>query len=44
MTDVANKYLPKTTPVEVRISSINGMEAFLMQDTAQGVFTYHVFD
>ena len=44
VTDVANKYLPKTTPVEVRISSINGMEAFLMQDTAQGVFTYHVFD
>ena len=24
VTDVANKYLPKTTPVEVRISSING--------------------
>jgi len=44
VTDVANKYLPKTTPVEVRISSINGMEAFLLQDTAQGVFTYHVFD
>ena len=44
VTDVANKFLPKTTPVEVRISSINGMEAFLLQDTTQGVFTYHVFD
>ena len=44
VTDVANKYLPKTTPVEVRISSINGMEAFLLQDMSQGVFTYHIFD
>ena len=44
VTDAANKYLSKTTPVEVRISSINGMEAFLMQDLMQGVFTYHIFD
>lgn len=44
VTDAANKYLSKTTPVEVRISSINGMEAFLMQDLTQGVFTYHIFD
>jgi protein involved in sex pheromone biosynthesis len=44
VTDVANKYLPKAVPVEVRISSINGMEAFLMQDMEKGVFTYHVFD
>lgn len=44
VTDVANKYLPKTTPVEVRISSINGVEAFLLQDMSQGVFTYHIFD
>lgn len=44
VTDVANKYLPKTTPVEVRISSINGVEAFLLQDTSKGVFTYHIFD
>ena len=44
VTDAANKYLSKTTPVEVRISSINGVEAFLMQDLTQGVFTYHIFD
>ena len=44
VTDVANKYLPKTTPVEVRISSINGVEAFLLQDMSQGDFTYHIFD
>ena len=44
LTDAANKYLSKTTPVEVRISSINGVEAFLMQDLTQGVFTYHIFD
>lgn len=44
VTDVANKYLPKTTPVEVRISSINGVEAFLLQDMNKGVFTYHIFD
>lgn len=44
VTDVANQYLPKNTPVEVRISSINGMEAFLLQDLSQGVFTYHIFD
>ena len=44
VTDAANKYLSKTTPVEVRISSINGVEAFLMQDLTQGLFTYHIFD
>ena len=44
VTDAANKYLSKTTPVEVRISSINGVEAFLMQDLTQGVFTYHILD
>lgn len=44
VTDIANKYLPKTISVEVRISSINGMEAFLLQDLQNGVFTYHVFD
>ncbi len=44
VTDVANKYLPKTMPVEVRISSINGIEAFLLQDKTQGIFTYHIFD
>ncbi|MDO4873034.1 MAG: CamS family sex pheromone protein [Carnobacterium sp.] len=44
VTDAANKYLSKTTPVEVRISSINGVEAFLMQDLTKGVFTYHIFD
>ena len=44
VTDVANRYLPKSTPVEVRISSIDGVEAFLVQDLTQGVFTYHVFN
>lgn len=44
VTDVGNKYLPKDSPVEVRISSINGMEAFLLQDMSKGIFTYHIFN
>ncbi|MGY3725158.1 Protein involved in sex pheromone biosynthesis [Granulicatella balaenopterae] len=44
VTDVANKYLPKKINVEVRIMSVNGVEAFLLQDVNEGNFSYHVFD
>ena len=44
VTDVANKYLPKKFNVEVRIMSVNGVEAFLLQDVNEGNFSYHIFD
>lgn len=44
VTDVSNKFLSSRIPVEIRISSSNGTEAFLKRDASSGVFVYHIFD
>ncbi|RLK63545.1 CamS family sex pheromone protein [Atopobacter sp. AH10] len=42
-TDMASKYLKYNVPVEVRIKSINGPEALLIQNQATHSFTYHIY-
>ena len=42
--DQAVKFLPPNIPIEVSISSINGMEAFLARETGETEFYTHIFD
>ena len=42
--DSGRKFLPKGIPIEIRIESIQGMEAFLQRGADQQSFSYHVFE
>ena len=42
--DQAVKFLPPNIPIEISISSIKGMEAFLARETGENQFYSHVFD
>lgn len=44
ITDAANRYLPKDIEVELKVESINGMEAFLTRSANTQTFSYHIFD
>lgn len=42
--DQAAKFLPPNIPIEISISSINGMESFLSRNTGETEFYTHIFD
>lgn len=42
--DQGVKFLPPNIPIEISISSINGIEAFLFRSTGKTEFNSHVFD
>ncbi len=42
--DKATKFLPPNIPIEINISSIKGMEAFLARETGKENFYTHIFD
>lgn len=42
--DQAVKFLPPNIPIEVSISSMKGMEAFLTRETGETEFYTHIFD
>lgn len=44
ITDAANRYLPKNIEIELKVESINGIEAFLTRSEDTQTFNFHVFD
>ncbi|UJF15451.1 CamS family sex pheromone protein [Jeotgalibaca sp. MA1X17-3] len=44
ITDAANRYLPKNIEIELKVESINGIEAFLTRSENTQTFNYHVFE
>ena len=44
ITDAATRYLPSNIEIEVKVESINGIEAFLNRPANTQTFNYHIFD
>lgn len=44
ITDAATQYLPQNAQIEIKIESIDGMEAFLAKEQSSQTFTFHIFD
>lgn len=44
LNQAANSYLAESLPIEIKVESLNGVEAFLNRETGETEFDIHVFD